>query len=93
MEGVDFNRLVQFSDGAPMQYKNRIAFADCSCAMQDLGIMSERHFFGSRHGKGPCDREIGVIKKSVARAVAARQDEVEPPRDLYDLCKKRLCLA
>ena len=91
-EGVDFNRLVQFSDGAPTQYKNRIAFVDCSYAMGDMGITAEHHFFGSRHGKGPCDREIGVIKKSVARAVAARQDEVASPHDLFVMCQKRLCL-
>ena len=91
-EGVEFHRLFQFSDGAPTQYKNRIAFVDCSYATVDLGVKSERHFFGSRHGKGPCDRETGVLKKSVARAVAARQDEVASPRDLFDMCRKRLCL-
>ena len=92
-EGLEFDRLIHFSDGAPTQYKNRIAFVDCSYATEDLGVKSERHFFGSRHGKGPCDHEIGVIKKSVRIAVAARQDEVASPRDLSDICKKkRLCL-
>ena len=89
---MEFNRLIQFSDGAPTQHKNRIAFVDFSYATVDLGVKSEHHFFGSRHGKGPCDRETGVLKKSVARAVAARQDEVASPRDLFDMCRKRLCL-
>ena len=61
-EEVNFRRVIQFSDGAPSQYKNKVYFADCSFSEQDFNILSERHFFGSRHGKGPCDREIGVIK-------------------------------
>ena len=91
-EGIPFNNLIQFSDGTPTQYKNRIAFADVSFAEQDIGIGSERHFFGSRHGKGPCDREIGVVKKSVSRQVAARQVEVASAHDLFTMCRERLSL-
>lgn len=81
-EDLHFSRIVSFSDGAPTQYKNRINFVDCS----DLGVETQRHYFGSRNRKGPCDREIGVLKKSVNRAVAARQVHVLTARDFYDVC-------
>ena len=55
-------------------------------------MSSERHYFGSRHGKGSCDREIGVIKKSVNRSVAARQANMADARGLFDLCTSRLQL-
>ena len=91
-EDLSFDRLIQFSDGAPAQYKNRVNFVDCSHALVELGVRSERHYFGSRHGKGPCDREIGVIKKSVNRSVAARQVNMADARGLFDLCTSRLQL-
>ena len=84
-EDIHFDKVIAFSDGAPTQYKNRIAFADCSNAATDLSIQSERHFFGSRHGKG-------VIKKSVTRAVAARQVDVLVAADFFQMCSTRLQL-
>jgi len=91
-ECVVFSCIIAFSDGAPTQYKNRIGFVDCSHALSDLGIKTERHFFGSRHGKGPCDREIGVIKKCVNRAAAANQADVPSAKEFYNFCTKRLSL-
>lgn len=35
---VMFNRVIQFSDGASTQYKNRICFGDCSPSVEDHGI-------------------------------------------------------
>ena len=52
----------------------------------------ERHLFGSRLGKGPCERDIGVIKESINRAVAAGQAHVSSPRDLFNVCCKHLIL-
>ena len=91
-EGIQFSNVTVFSDGAPTQYKNRVNFVDCSFAQADLGVTTERHFFGSRHGKGPCDREIGVIKKAVNRAVAARQADVASAEEVFSLCSDRLSL-
>lgn len=91
-EGIAFKRIISFSDGAPTQYKNRVSFVDCSHADEDLGVSAEKHFFGSRHGKGPCDREIGVIKTSVKRAVAARRAHVLTAKDFFEVTSKRLCL-
>ena len=82
--------VIHFSDGAPTQYKNRIGFVDCSHSAKDHGIQFERHLFGSRHGKGPCERDIGVIKESINRAVAAGQAHVSLPRDLFNVWGKHL---
>ena len=60
-----FQKVIFFSDGVPAQYKNKTAFADLSCTEEDFGDSAERHFFGTRHGKGHCDRELGTLKKAV----------------------------
>ncbi|KAJ8018148.1 hypothetical protein HOLleu_44024 [Holothuria leucospilota] len=41
-------------------------------ALEQRGYV-EKHFFGSRHGKGPCDGEIGVLKRCAGNAVKSRQ--------------------
>lgn len=56
---VEFNRLIQFTDGCGAQYKSRTGFADISFGNIDFGVQVERHFFGSCHGKNPCDGEGG----------------------------------
>ena len=87
------NKLIMFSDGAPTQYKSKVNFVDCSYSQKDFqGLKSEKHYFGSRHGKGPCDREIGVLKKSINMAVAAGTVNVSTPLEFYNECKKRLTL-
>ena len=85
-EGLQFSKVILFSDGAPTQYKNRISFADCFFAPFDFGVQTERHYFGSCHGKGPSDREIGVVKKTVNRYVKARQTNVASAEDFFSLC-------
>ncbi|XP_003723310.2 uncharacterized protein LOC100891453 [Strongylocentrotus purpuratus] len=89
-DNITVNRLIMFSDGAPTQYKSKINFTDCSYGYEDFNVPVEKHFFGSRHGKGPCDREIGVVKKSVNMAVVARQANISTPLEFYDVCKGRL---
>ena len=88
--GVEIQKLIHFTDCAPTQYKNKTAFVDASFSLQDFGFPTEKHFFGSRHGKGPCDREIGVIKKQVRLAVVGRQAEITNAEELYDYAKQNL---
>lgn len=85
-EGLQFSEVILFSDGAPTPYKNRINFADCSFTPFDFGAQTERHYSGSRHGKGPCDREIGVVKKTVNHYVKARQTNVASAEGFFSLC-------
>jgi hypothetical protein len=90
VEGLQITRLLTFSDGAPSHYKNRINFADLSNAQEELGCTAERNFFGARHGKGPCDRETGTIKKSVVMAVKCRRAQVSSAEEFYNYCSEQL---
>uniref|UniRef100_UPI00358EA477 uncharacterized protein isoform X3 n=1 Tax=Myxine glutinosa TaxID=7769 RepID=UPI00358EA477 len=91
-EEVPLDYIIQFSDGSPTQYKSKTNFSDCSFSSKDMGARCEKHFFGSRHGKGPCDSEIGVVKKSVRMAVAASQVTVSSPKELFEVSQARLSL-
>ncbi|PIK41310.1 hypothetical protein BSL78_21840 [Apostichopus japonicus] len=82
-QGVQINREIHFSDGAGSQYKNKSSFNDASYGVKDYGFPVEKHFFGSRHGKGPCDGEIGVLKKCAAVAVKGRQVIIRDAHDLF----------
>ncbi|VDH92328.1 Hypothetical predicted protein [Mytilus galloprovincialis] len=89
-KGINIEKLVQFSDGAPTQYKGKMNFADLSYSYEDFGFQSEKHYFGSRHGKGPCDREIGTVKKSVVLAIKSRRAEVSDAKTFHEYCNKEL---
>ncbi|VDI46372.1 Hypothetical predicted protein [Mytilus galloprovincialis] len=79
-------------DGAPTQYKSKYNFVDMSFWKDDFGFEVEKHFFGSRHGKGPCDGESGVVKRSATVAVAARGCIISNAPDFYLYAKKQLSL-
>lgn len=68
-KGIEINREIHFSDGAPGQIKSKTPFADVSKSTEDYGFPVEKHFFGTRHGKGPCDGEFGVVKRSVSNSI------------------------
>ena len=87
--GLSFQKVVHFSDGCPSQYKCKTNFADISFAA-DTGILPEKHFFGTRHGKGPCDAEIGVVKRIAFLAVRRRRAIIANATDLYRFGKSSL---
>ena len=82
---INFDRKIQFTDGAASQYKSTFAFHDVS-----EEINTERNFFGSRHGKGPADAAIGQVKSAVRRAVRSRQVIIKDASDMYHYCKANL---
>ncbi|XP_070205712.1 uncharacterized protein [Littorina saxatilis] len=84
---VPMNKIIMFSDGAPTQYKNKNSFCDLSHFFEDYGLEGERHFFGTRHGKGPCDREFGTLKKAVNRRIKGRQAEIHTAADFFSFCR------
>ncbi|CAC5406241.1 unnamed protein product [Mytilus coruscus] len=88
----EIRKQVQFSDGAPTQYKSKYNFVDMSFWKDDFGFEVEKHFFGSRHGKDPCDGESGVAKRSATVAVAARGCIISNAQDFYLYAKKQLSL-
>lgn len=81
---------IQFTDGCGAQYKSKGPFADLSFAKHDLGFLIERHYFGSRHGKGPSDGVSGVIKSAVRRAVMSRQAVINNGQDMFNFCQSNL---
>ena len=42
---LKFERIVHFSDGCAGQYKGRTNFVDLSVAIEDTGILTEKHYF------------------------------------------------
>ena len=70
------------------QYKSKGPFADISASQHDMGVPVERNYFGSRHGKGPCDREAAVVKNHVASAVKCRDVIISNACDFYEYLQK-----
>ncbi|KAJ8050612.1 hypothetical protein HOLleu_03877 [Holothuria leucospilota] len=89
---VPMQKLIQFTDGCSGQYKAKTSFTDISFSNQDLNIqLVERHYFGSRHGKNPCDGEGGVVKNAVSRAVKTQSDVIiTDAKTLFEYCKDHL---
>lgn len=83
--GLEIEKQIQFSDGAPTQYKSKYSFVDMSMSQENFGHVTETHFFGSRHGKGPCDGEAGVIKRNISSNVATRSIVVSNAKEKLTL--------
>lgn len=84
--GLTLERKVQFTDGAASQYKGKTAFS--YLAKKSTKVI--RNFFGSRHGKSPCDQAGGTIKSAVRRAVNARKAIVRNAREMFEYCNDHL---
>ncbi|XP_041455380.1 uncharacterized protein LOC121408110 [Lytechinus variegatus] len=80
------NREIIFSDGCTSQYKGRGSFADLSLQT----VRTERHFFGSEHGKGEGDGEIGLINKAIDRAILSREVVINSAEEMFTWCCKNL---
>jgi len=86
--GLNLRRKVQFTDGAASQYKGKTAFG--YLARKSSKVI--RNFFGSRHGKGPCDLAGGIVKSAVRRAVNARKAIIRNAKEMYEYCKDHLAV-
>ena len=93
--GLKVSREIQWSDGCASQYKSRTPFMDISHASHDLHVpLVERHFFGSRHGKNPCDGEGGVVKSAAARAIKSDDSVcIQDANAFFDFCCRQLTKA
>ena len=77
-------RVIQWTDGCASQYKSKGPFSHISHATSDLDCAQfERHFFGSRHGKGPSDGTSGLIKHHIDSAVKANQAVVSNAEEMF----------
>lgn len=70
---LEITKHIQWSDGCSCQYKSKGPFSDVAFAPKKYKFPVERHYFGSRHGKGPSDGEGGVVKRSATTAVLCGQ--------------------
>ena len=75
------------SNGCASQYESKGPFADLAHFWQDLGVSAERHYFGSRHGKGASDGESAVVKSAATRAIKASQAVISTPDEMFAFCK------
>jgi hypothetical protein len=79
-------RRVVFSDGCSAQYKSKGPFADLSLT----STTTDRNYFGSEHGKGDCDAEIGHVNKLLDRAIIGNQVIINNAVDMYNYCADHL---
>ncbi|XP_070549829.1 uncharacterized protein [Ptychodera flava] len=87
---VTIEKQIQFSDGCASQYKSKGAFCDLSYCRSENGFAVERHFFGSQHGKGPCDGDAGTVKTTVRQALVAHKVVVGNGKQIYSFCHEKL---
>ena len=79
-------KKIQYTDGCAGQYKGKTAFNIIANRQDSI----TRNFFGSRHGKGPCDSAGGIVKNAVKRAVFARKAIVRDARDFYRFASTKM---
>lgn len=84
-------REIHFSDGAASQFKSKTPFADVAHCIEDFGFHIEKHFLGTRHGKGPCDGEFGVVERTASNSVLTRKAFIRSTEEFYDFSRK--CLS
>jgi len=84
--GTEIGHLVQFSDGCAAQYKSKSPFMHLALYESS----EERAFFGSRHGKGPCDALGGVVKKAAERYVMTKRGLIRDAKEMFDFANDHL---
>ncbi|XP_052214888.1 uncharacterized protein LOC127833585 [Dreissena polymorpha] len=87
---LNFKNMYEFTDGCSSQYKSRGPFVDISYGMSDFEIQRERFFFGSCHGKGPCDGAGGVVKTATRMAVIRGEAVITDATTMYNHLKMKL---
>ena len=91
-EYLPFEKLIYFSDGAASQCKNKKNFINLAYHEEDFGMPAEWHCFATSHGKGPCDRVGGKVKRLAARASLQRpyDDQLQTPFQLFEWAKENI---
>lgn len=79
---------VIFSDGCASQYKSKGPLADLSIRTHEVN----RNYYGSEHGKGQGDGEIGVLNRALDCAVMGRKLIINTAEDMYSWCGANLTL-
>jgi hypothetical protein len=87
---ITFDHEVQFSDGCTSQFKSKQSFKDLS---EMVDPTFERVYFGSRHGKGPCDGLGGIIKKCAETYVKSRKGMIRNAEELFKFCQQYMTIG
>ena len=83
---VDICKIIEFTDQAPSQYKNKAAFNH----LCNYKIPIQKNYFGVRHGKSSCDAFTGRVKQGVTRLVQSKQEVVNDAWTFYETYVKHL---
>jgi hypothetical protein len=59
-------KIVYFSNGSAVQYKNRSNLLKITCHNEDFGVPAEWHFLATSCGKSACDGVGGILKRLAA---------------------------
>ena len=84
--GISVDRVYEFSDQAPQQYKSCNAFYHLSKAQKP----SISNFFGVQHGKSVADGAAGRVKCTAWVGVLTKQANIQNSKHFYDYCKKKM---
>ncbi len=77
-------KIIQWSDNCAGQYKSHKAFTNISKST----ILTEHHFFGAQHGKGPADAFISRLKQQIHMGTLASEVDIEWAWDVYTYAQK-----
>ena len=83
---VSICKIIESTDRAPSQYKNKTAFKYMS--QSKIPIM--KNFFGVCHGKSSCDVCTGRVKQGVSRLVFSGTEIVNSANTFYQACVDHL---
>ena len=86
---VNICKIIEFTDQAPSQYKNKTAFNH----LANTKIPVQKNYFGVRHGKSSCDACTGRVKQGITRLVKSKQEVVNSPQSFYYACVKHLQIS
>lgn len=89
---TEIKHINYFSDGSAAQYKNFKNFVNLCHHSNDFHISAEWSFFGTSHGKSPCDGIGGTAKRLAARASLQRpiENQILTPCNLFEFCDEHL---
>ncbi|KAK3911472.1 putative cytochrome P450 513E1 [Frankliniella fusca] len=85
----NINKIIYFSDGAAQQYKNKFNALNLAYHKEDFGPDAEWHYFGTSHGKGPCDGLGGTLKRN-AYLASLRKELIRNPAEFFEWCQRKM---
>ena len=81
---IPIEQVLQFTDQCSNQFKSKSYFYELSLAE----LRTVRHYFGTRHGKGPSDRAAANFKSFLRKTVKAGQVSIRTLHSLVVYCKE-----